>query len=183
MTELDITPGWLKGGGVKSLRYDLREKSYNINECNEKLRNSVDVVGHRNNSHPNPAARNTCYGINNLSKNTRIYTWPSYKNYPIDEPLPNEAVDNVHTMACTNGGKIKDLCKVEDYYVNPKGDLNALRNKNNVSNLKKIYNTLNQKVKDSNEKIDLANVELILWSSSLGISIIILLVLLRNLNN
>ena len=86
-------------------------------------------------------------------------------------------------MACTNGGKLEDLCEIKDYYVNPKGDLKPLTHKNTVSKSKKKYNIINQQVKDSNEKIDLANIELILWSSSLGISIIILLILLRNLNN
>jgi hypothetical protein len=84
-------------------------------------------------------------------------------------------------MACTNGGKIKDLCKFEDYYVNPLGDVKTLDYKNSVSKLSKNYNTVNERVKDSIEKINLANIELIVLASSLGISIIVLIVLLRNL--
>lgn len=181
MAELDVIPGWLIYGGVKYAPYNWREKSYNINECHEKFGNSVDVVGHRNNRHPRWYLRNTCYGINNLSKNTKITTWPSGNRYAIDEPLPNDVYDRVHTMACTNGGKIKDLCKFEDYYVNPLGDVKTLDYKNSVSKLSKNYNTVNERVKDSIEKINLANIELIVLASSLGISIIVLIVLLRNL--
>ena len=179
MAELDVIPGWLIHGGVKYAHYDWRETSYNINECHEKFGNSVDVVGHRNDKHPNPAARNTCYGINNLSKNTKIMTWPSKNRYAIDEPLPHDVYDSVHTMACTNGGKIEDLCKFEDYYVNPLGDVKTLKDKTSISKLSKNYNTVNERIKDSIKKIDLANIELILLSSGLGISIIILVLLLR----
>ncbi len=183
MTELNIIPGWAGGGGVKYLRYPYwRQKHYSVNECNEKYGDSADIIGHRNNNHPNWVWRNTCYAIKNPTKNTRIYTWPSYKNYPIDEPLPNEAVDNVHTMACTNGGKIENLCKGEDYYVNPLGDVKPLDYKNNVSKSIKNYNTRNGQLEDSNEKINIANIELIAWSTGLGISLIILLLLLRNIN-
>lgn len=70
----------------------------------------------------------------------------------------------------------------KEYYVNPLGNIKPV-NYNDVSKTIKNYDTRTGQLKDSSEKIKLKTNELILWSSGLGISIIIFLVLLRNINN
>tara|TARA_B100001093_G_scaffold68337_1_gene58462 strand:- start:102 stop:656 length:555 start_codon:yes stop_codon:yes gene_type:complete len=183
MSKLHIIPGVAWGGGARGFGDTGRtkEKIYNIEGCVEKFGNSALIVGHRNNKHSSGALRNSCYGINNITNSTVIYTYGNRKSYPINEPLPNDAYDWVHSMACTNGGKIENLCKVEDNYVNPLGKVKPLDYKNSVSKLSKNYNIINEQSKDSMKKIDLANIELIVLASGLGISIIVLIVLLRNL--
>lgn len=101
-----IYPGWLHWG----TGYDrMPAKGNSIYECLQKVGSKYSVVGHRNDKHPNPGYRNTCYAwSNNPPENIKIRTMNGY--YPNKYPLPEGANDNIHTMTCSNGNKIPDLC-------------------------------------------------------------------------
>tara|TARA_B100001093_G_scaffold503412_1_gene557763 strand:+ start:4802 stop:5023 length:222 start_codon:yes stop_codon:yes gene_type:complete len=66
-------------------------------------------------------------------------------------------------------------------YVNPLGEVENIDN-NDIFSLINNSTTINAKIKNSEKKINLSYIELVSWSTILGISIILILVLLRNIN-
>tara|TARA_B100000900_G_scaffold406372_3_gene417295 strand:+ start:1106 stop:1330 length:225 start_codon:yes stop_codon:yes gene_type:complete len=67
------------------------------------------------------------------------------------------------------------------FYVNPLGGTTDI-SYNNVGSYIKNKSTIDARLEDSIKKSESNNLQLYIWSFSAGISILILLIILRNLN-
>ena len=67
------------------------------------------------------------------------------------------------------------------FYVNPLGGITDI-SYNNVGSYIKNKSTIDARLEDSIKKTESNNLQLYIWSFSAGISILILLIILRNLN-
>lgn len=70
-----------------------------------------------------------------------------------------------------------------NFYVDPLGNINENININYIENYKKNKNNINAKKNDINKKFKSNKYNLIIWSIVASLLILILLILLRNINN
>lgn len=73
--------------------------------------------------------------------------------------------------------------KNNNFYVDPLGNINEDIKYNYVNDFKKNKNTINARIDDINKKFKSSKYNLTIWSIVAGIFILILLILLRNMNN
>ena len=70
-----------------------------------------------------------------------------------------------------------------NFYVDPLGNINENININYIDNYIKNKNTINAKTNDINKKFKSNKYNLVIWSIVTALFILILLILLRNINN
>jgi len=68
-------------------------------------------------------------------------------------------------------------------YINPIGNVNYDISYNNLQNYINNKETIQARLEDTKKKYDSNNSQLVLWSLTCGVLLLIFLVLLRNINN
>ena len=159
--------------------------TYNdINECIDKNKTTNTIVGGLYNSEDSF----NCFGSTDTPNEYSYIYAPKLntKLQPIrsaSKVLSEDDKNSIQT-GCTNGANITNLCKHGDnskLYINPLGQVkNIVAGDNIRDNINKSI-TRKSQLDNSNEKIKIAESQLIIWSVVLGITSLVFLGLLKNI--